>query len=141
MAVSPTMLVNMQNPLESDMSTGVPYNSMDHHIGLARVVDLPKIRRDRCQMPKTWHASLNLSYGRGRARMTVIYLPNKRSLQLKGSTIRMSNVYSQGLLSSLADALQSSGIDLSQANISIQIDLGKRATSSRPITTMACAKG
>lgn len=31
------------------------------------------------------------------------------------------------LLNSLTQALQSAGLDLSQANISVQIDLGKRA--------------
>lgn len=34
------------------------------------------------------------------------------------------------LLNTLTQALQSSGVDLSQASISVQIDLGKRAHSS-----------
>ncbi|KAK4753541.1 hypothetical protein SAY87_001645 [Trapa incisa] len=46
---------------------------------------------------------------------------------IEGGTISVSSLYSQGLLNALADALQNAGIELSQANISVQIDLGKRA--------------
>ncbi|KAG9159158.1 hypothetical protein Leryth_027134 [Lithospermum erythrorhizon] len=44
-----------------------------------------------------------------------------------GGTISISSAYSQGLLSSLTHALQTAGVDLSQASVSVQIDLGKRA--------------
>lgn len=37
------------------------------------------------------------------------------------------------LLKTLTQALQSSGVDLSQASVAVQIDLGKRATQA-PIT-------
>lgn len=50
-----------------------------------------------------------------------------QELTIESGTISISSMYSQGLLSTLTQALQSSGIDLSQANISVQIDLGKRA--------------
>ncbi|KAL7153043.1 hypothetical protein ABFS83_04G138600 [Erythranthe nasuta] len=46
---------------------------------------------------------------------------------IESGTINISSVYSQGLLNTLTQALQSSGLDLSQASISVQIDLGKRA--------------
>ncbi|KAI3684995.1 hypothetical protein L6452_34225 [Arctium lappa] len=54
---------------------------------------------------------------------------------IESGTISISTIYSQGLLSSLTQALQSSGVDLSQANISVQIDLGKKpnTNSSTPI--------
>ncbi|XP_077222600.1 transcription factor BIM2-like isoform X2 [Tasmannia lanceolata] len=158
MAVSPTMLVNMQNPLESDMSTGVPYNSMDHRTGLASKA--PSIPLQQNMYPSlvgrgsgpTQYPQRPMSDAENMACQPQSQLwqrpcsddsnmlTQQEELTIEGGTIRMSNVYSQGLLSSLADALQSSGIDLSQANISVQIDLGKRATSSRPITTTACAK-
>ncbi|CAA0828782.1 Transcription factor BIM2 [Striga hermonthica] len=48
-------------------------------------------------------------------------------LMIEGGTISISSVYSQGLLNSLSQALQSTGVDLSQASISVQINLGKRA--------------
>lgn len=39
--------------------------------------------------------------------------------------INISSAYSQGLLDTLTRALQSSGVDMAQATISVQIDLGK----------------
>ncbi|XBI81848.1 hypothetical protein VPH35_090665 [Triticum aestivum] len=52
---------------------------------------------------------------------------NNQQLMIDEGTISVSSQYSQELLNTLAHALQSSGIDLSQANISVQINLGKRA--------------
>ncbi|KAG6556542.1 hypothetical protein Mapa_001481 [Marchantia paleacea] len=51
-------------------------------------------------------------------------------LTIQGGVINVSSVYSQGLLDTLTRALQSSGLDLSQANISVQIDLGKSISSA-----------
>ncbi|EPS57853.1 hypothetical protein M569_16965, partial [Genlisea aurea] len=45
---------------------------------------------------------------------------------IEGGTISISSVYSQGLLNSLTQALQTTGLDLSQSTISVQINLGKR---------------
>lgn len=49
---------------------------------------------------------------------------------IEGGTVSISSAYSHGLLMTLTQALQSSGVDLSQANISIRIDLGKQANQS-----------
>ncbi|XBH70587.1 hypothetical protein VPH35_098220 [Triticum aestivum] len=57
---------------------------------------------------------------------------NNQQLMIDEGTISVSSQYSQELLNTLTHALQSSGIDLSQANISVQINLGKRAVK-RPI--------
>ncbi|ONM55682.1 transcription factor BIM1 isoform X2 [Zea mays] len=56
---------------------------------------------------------------------------NNQQLVIDEGTIRVSSNYSQELLNSLTHALQSSGVDLSQANISVQINMGKRA-AKRP---------
>uniref|UniRef100_A0A0A9CQH2 Uncharacterized protein n=1 Tax=Arundo donax TaxID=35708 RepID=A0A0A9CQH2_ARUDO len=56
---------------------------------------------------------------------------NNPELAIDEGTISLSSQYSQGLLSTLNHALEYSGIDLSQASISVQINLGKRA-SKRP---------
>ncbi|XP_071686522.1 transcription factor BIM2-like [Rutidosis leptorrhynchoides] len=58
---------------------------------------------------------------------------SKEELTVEGGTISISSVYSQGLLNSLTQALQNSGVDLTQATISVQVDLGKRA--NRGLTT------
>ncbi|MCE3052303.1 hypothetical protein HAX54_052165 [Datura stramonium] len=53
--------------------------------------------------------------------------PKRKELSIESGTISISSAYSQGLLNTLTQALQNSGVDLSEANISVQIDLGKRA--------------
>ncbi|KAG7023272.1 Transcription factor BIM1, partial [Cucurbita argyrosperma subsp. argyrosperma] len=55
-------------------------------------------------------------------------MQKEQDLTIEGGTINISSVYSQGLLNTLTHALQSSGVDLSQSRISVQIELGKRAT-------------
>lgn len=51
-------------------------------------------------------------------------------LIIQGGIINVSSIYSQGLLDTLTRALQSSGLDLTQATISVQIDLGKPGGAS-----------
>uniref|UniRef100_A0A7N0UEN2 BHLH domain-containing protein n=1 Tax=Kalanchoe fedtschenkoi TaxID=63787 RepID=A0A7N0UEN2_KALFE len=51
---------------------------------------------------------------------------NDQELAIEGGTINISSTYSQGFLSTLTQALQSLGVDLSQSRISVQIDLGKQ---------------
>lgn len=48
---------------------------------------------------------------------------------LESRTISISSIYSQGLLDTLTEALQSSGVDLSLASIAVQVDIGKRANN------------
>ncbi|GAB4832459.1 hypothetical protein Ancab_006479 [Ancistrocladus abbreviatus] len=54
------------------------------------------------------------------------------------STTNISSIYSQGLLKNLTQAFLTSGVDLSQASISVQLDIGRRAAASlsavRPAT-------
>lgn len=52
---------------------------------------------------------------------------NNPELAIDEGTISLSSQYSEGLLSTLNLALRNSGVDLSQASISVQINLGKRA--------------
>ncbi|KAG6745829.1 hypothetical protein POTOM_050339 [Populus tomentosa] len=53
----------------------------------------------------------------------------QQNLTVEGGTISISSAYSQGLLNTLTQALQSSGVDMSQASISVQIELGKKGNS------------
>lgn len=61
------------------------------------------------------------------------------SPRIQGGVINVSSVYSQGLLDTLTRALQSSGVDLSKANISVQIDLGQNATVAAADTSVKVA--
>ncbi|XP_074581866.1 transcription factor BIM2-like isoform X2 [Curcuma longa] len=60
---------------------------------------------------------------------------SQEQLIIDDDTISISNTYSHGLLNTLAQALQSSGVDLSHAGISVQINLGKRALSRTTATS------
>lgn len=55
----------------------------------------------------------------------------EQELSIEGGNISISSVYSQRLLNTLTKALQSCGVDLSKAGMSVQIELGKQ-TPSRP---------
>ncbi|URE31861.1 Transcription factor BIM2 [Musa troglodytarum] len=59
----------------------------------------------------------------------------QEELTVDEGMISVSTAYSHGLLTTLSQALQSSGVDLSQASISVQINLGKRAINSAPTGT------
>ncbi|KAJ7953961.1 Transcription factor BIM2 [Quillaja saponaria] len=63
-------------------------------------------------------------------------LNQNEELTIEGGTISISSVYSQGLLNSLTQALQSAGLDLSHSRISVQINLGKRA--NKEVTSGSC---
>lgn len=67
-------------------------------------------------------------------------MQKEQDLTIEGGTINISSVYSQGLLNTLTHALQSSGVDLSQARISVQIELGKRATTRRATAPTSIVK-
>ncbi|XP_065001440.1 transcription factor BIM2-like isoform X3 [Musa acuminata AAA Group] len=68
-------------------------------------------------------------------------LSEQGELVIDEGTINISTVYSQGFLTTITQALQSSGVDLSQASISVQINLGRRANRrSVATTTMSSAK-
>ncbi|CAN1796250.1 Transcription factor BIM1, partial [Linum perenne] len=64
----------------------------------------------------------------------------EHGLNVEGGTISISSAYSRGLLSSLTEALRSSGVDLSQANISVQIEVGKGAKTTKNAAPPSIAK-
>ncbi|KAI4335865.1 hypothetical protein L6164_014468 [Bauhinia variegata] len=63
----------------------------------------------------------------------------EKDLTIEGGAISISSVYSKGLLDTLTQALQNSGVDLSKAGISVQIELGKQG-NNRPGTPTPGAK-
>ncbi|TMW90218.1 hypothetical protein EJD97_016047 [Solanum chilense] len=134
LTVTSSMQANQRNPLESH--PGGDVKSMDQGKELARTAiatsmplqasmpvpfqndsafsdSLPTPASDEC--PSTTNAL------------------NDQEFMVEGGTINFSNTYSQGLLNSLTHALQATGLDLSQASISVQINLGKRANKERAL--------
>ncbi|GMI67366.1 hypothetical protein HRI_000405900 [Hibiscus trionum] len=65
--------------------------------------------------------------------------PEEQEPTIEGGTISISSTYSQRLFNMLTQALQTSGLDLSQASISVQIELGKRS-NGRPTTPASTLK-
>ncbi|KAJ6888488.1 transcription factor BIM1-like isoform X3 [Populus alba x Populus x berolinensis] len=59
----------------------------------------------------------------------------EKDLTVEGGTTSISNAYSQGLVNTLTQAFQSSGVDLSRASISVQIVLGKTGNSRQTAST------
>ncbi|XP_073113287.1 transcription factor BIM2 isoform X7 [Elaeis guineensis] len=123
--VAPAMVSTAQNPTDSDMAAGLSYKAMETPTNFANADNMTT------QVQPQW---LRPS---GSADCAVSgEILNEQELTVDEGTISMSSAYSQGLLTTLTQALQSSGIDLSQASISVQINLGKRAINKRPAATV-----
>lgn len=130
MRISSTNPVNVQK-LESNISTtGLKENGQQP--GLRnKPTTLPmhpntfstKLIPDSDKLESKSHSQFSLS----RSHMTDYANPKSQELSIESGTISISSAYSQGLLNTLTQALQKSGVDLTQASISVQIDLGKRA--------------
>ncbi|XP_021905162.1 transcription factor BIM2-like [Carica papaya] len=147
------VLSNVPNPVESDLEPATIYKAADYTTGLANSVALSNLRTEQntfasvgnvVMPPQSLQESVpvaaenmvyqsNSQLWQGRPCITGSTLLNDTSeqndLNIEGGSVSLSTAYSQGILNALTQALQSSGMDLSQASISVQIDVGKRANS------------
>ncbi|XP_021286616.1 transcription factor BIM1 isoform X2 [Herrania umbratica] len=160
--VAPTIPGSAQKPIESDMSTGSTFRAIDLSPGMMNKTmpfpvslqpnffasaqstgtaaqlapRLPSDVANCASQPQSvaCHSGFFTTDGA---------LPSEKlkeqDLTIEGGTISISSVYSQGLLNTLTQALQTSGVDLSHASISVQIELGKRS-SSRPTASTSTLK-
>ncbi|KAF5457600.1 hypothetical protein F2P56_021689 [Juglans regia] len=148
----PALLTNAQNTLESELGTAAVYKALNHPTGSAtpavpsnlqmkpNIFD-PVVRggvpawslhesiSDAENMPSQpqsqwWHAR---PYPTEDAAQNNI---SEHELAVDSGSVSISSAYSQEILNSLTQELQSSGVDLSQANISVQINAGKSANSA-----------
>ncbi|KGN47675.1 transcription factor BIM2 [Cucumis sativus] len=136
-SISPAMLASSQNPLDSHSGRDILQeaditNKVPHPMSLEGNMHA-SIRSDT-----VLDHSLHIPISDPQA--TECPITNNASNQpeemgIEGGTISVSSVYSEGFMNSLAQALQSTGLDLSQASISVQIDLGKRANKGMPFGT------
>uniref|UniRef100_A0A2N9EUH6 BHLH domain-containing protein n=1 Tax=Fagus sylvatica TaxID=28930 RepID=A0A2N9EUH6_FAGSY len=134
-SITPTTLTSTQNPVESDPSRDIICKPMDRQ---------PELANKGLPLPMPLEANIPASVrGDGvqahplqgpvadtqstQSPMTSETPNQQEELIIEGGTISISSVYSQGLLNTLTQALHSAGVDLSQASVSVQIDLGKRA--------------
>ncbi|XP_022155082.1 transcription factor BIM2 isoform X2 [Momordica charantia] len=59
---------------------------------------------------------------------------DQEDLTVESELESISGAYSHGLLSTLTQALQASGVDLSQTNISVKVNVGKRANRTTSLS-------
>ncbi|KAF4402721.1 hypothetical protein G4B88_012506 [Cannabis sativa] len=144
-SISPTMLTSPQNLVESDPSRDVACKTLDRQPEAAnKGVSLP-IPTLACMSTRTSDGMLTqplqipVESQSTQCPTTSDGQNQPDEFMVEGGTISVTSAYSQGwvcllqtqflgrLLNTLAQALQNAGLDLSQASISVQIDLGKRA--------------
>ncbi|KAG0467552.1 hypothetical protein HPP92_019132 [Vanilla planifolia] len=159
---APSILSSSQNPTEVDLVVGASYKRMDNPSSFVNKVGAT---------PAPLQSNLYSSIGRpsfvGQDTQRLIpeadnmatqsewlrssfsadtsisndVINEQEELTIDEGTISISTAYSQGVLNTLSQALQSSGIDLSQAGISVHINL-RRTSGSRlnASTNMATPK-
>ncbi|KAK4279996.1 hypothetical protein QN277_011682 [Acacia crassicarpa] len=57
-------------------------------------------------------------------------LKEQDELKYESESVSISRAYSQGILDTFVQSLRSSGVDLSDTNVSVQIDVGRRSIAS-----------
>ncbi|PON76736.1 Basic helix-loop-helix transcription factor [Trema orientale] len=126
-SISPNMLTSTQNPVESDPSRDVALKVLERQPEVANK-GISVVGPTRSDGMLTHPLQIPVSDSQStQCPMTSDGQNQHEELMVEGGTISVTSTYSQGLLNSLAQALQNAGLDLSQASISVQIDLGKRA--------------
>ncbi|XP_004491946.1 transcription factor BIM2-like isoform X2 [Cicer arietinum] len=144
--VSPSLPKNIQNSIDSDLSTTI---EKGHTLGLAGEA-----------VPMTMQMRLDMfdpvvSSGIVSQQMPELPLSNadkddyivadntlkeQEELTSESGSDSISNAYSQRILGTLTQTLQSSGVDLSQASVSVQVDVGRR-TDTRLTSSPYGSKG
>ncbi|KAJ8564696.1 hypothetical protein K7X08_001156 [Anisodus acutangulus] len=121
--VTSTMQPNQQNPIEPhSRSRDVSFKALDQQselVGMSTPVPNNSAFSDPQPRPVS-----------DQCPNTIDALNHHEDLAIDGGTISISSPYSQGLLNSLTQALQSAGLDLSEATISVQINFGNRANQA-----------
>lgn len=148
------MLPDALNSAESDLGGAGAYDALDHsplasnqaiptHIALQSSVleDVPTQPRQTSisysgnlasqSQSQFWQLRQSTSENAG---PSYVPLGEQEELKVGSAEASFSNAYSQGLLNTLTQVLQSSGVDLSQSSISVQLDVGKRVNTG-PTTT------
>lgn len=132
--VTSTMQLNLQNPIESHTSRDVSFKAMDQQNELANKsittsiplqtgMPMPVPNNNASSEPQPRPVS-------NQCPNTIDALNHHEDEAIDGGRISISSPYSQRLLTSLSQALQSTNLDLSEATISLQIDFGKRANQA-----------
>ncbi|KAJ9564091.1 hypothetical protein OSB04_000057 [Centaurea solstitialis] len=148
---APALLTNLQSLAESDLSGSAGFKTADHGANRAVSMDVP-LQQNTFEAEPT-HTSqgsfpdvdLLASQSRPQPWNTRPFsnegaiqscTPSEvEELKMQKEEASISNAYSKGLLNNLTQALGSSGVDLSQACISVQFDIRKGANSGATSTS------
>uniref|UniRef100_J3MU13 BHLH domain-containing protein n=2 Tax=Oryza brachyantha TaxID=4533 RepID=J3MU13_ORYBR len=123
-AVQTAAASGAQDQAETDPMSRMPYRSAD--TPSPNNVAEKVTSQSQVQLVRPSPAENNVGNGN---------MLNNSGLAIDEGTISLSSQYSQELLNKLNHALENSGIDLSQASISVQINLGKRASTPAATST------
>ncbi|KAK8346111.1 hypothetical protein V6Z11_A07G194000 [Gossypium hirsutum] len=109
--VIPSMVANAQNSIESDLGDAAVFKTPDH----------PPVPATSM----SWQSRDCLSESAVANNSAIA----REDLTIRDESVDLSSAYSQGIRNSLTQVLQSSGVDISQASISVKIDVGKRVAA------------
>ncbi|KAM7510187.1 hypothetical protein LguiB_009062 [Lonicera macranthoides] len=138
--VTPALLNNAQHSIESDLSGPATYEATDHQNALNIPLQPNLFEGVPAQPQGSFSDALHMAsqsqsrFWHGRPCTTECSLPKYNSieheeLRMRSEEASISNSYSQELLNNLSHALKSSGVDVSQASISVQLDIAKQTNS------------
>ncbi|XWS36865.1 hypothetical protein CRYUN_Cryun20dG0122000 [Craigia yunnanensis] len=155
----PSMLANTQNSIESDLGNAAVFKELDHPPGSATSMVNMQTQSNTFATHGRGSIPTHSFHGSASDSENMVYQPQFQSWQsrecltetavlnnsanewddltIRGESEGLSSAYSQGVLNSLTRVLQSSGVDMSQASISVQIDVGKRVATG--VTSMAAS--
>ncbi|XAR65322.1 hypothetical protein NMG60_11009407 [Bertholletia excelsa] len=140
--ISPIMHPNSQNPSESDPNRDPSAKTVDQQSELVNKsmaapmplhTSVPPLVPGDSMLPHSLQRPISEAQPISCPVMSDA-LNQQEDLMIEGGTINITSVYSQGLLNNLTQALQSAGVDLSQARVSVQIDIGKRGSNGSGIS-------
>ncbi|XVE54650.1 hypothetical protein DITRI_Ditri03aG0099100 [Diplodiscus trichospermus] len=159
--VAPTIPGIAQNPIESDMNTATTFRAIELCPGMTnktmpfpvslqpgfftsaqsiveaaqRPPRLPADAENNASQPQSVLCNAGSCATNGAIPSEKL---KEQEMAIEGGTVSISSAYSQGLLNTLTQALQTSGVDLSHASISVQIELRKRSSTglSVPASTL-----
>lgn len=146
--VIPSMVANAQNSIDSDLGDAAVFKTPDHPpVPATSMVSMQTQSNTIATHGRgsiTFHESASDSENmvhqpqfqswQSRDCLSESAVVNNSAIAREDLTIRdesvdLSSAYSQGIRNSLTQVLQSSGVDISQASISVKIDVGKRVAA------------
>ncbi|KAK7295548.1 hypothetical protein RJT34_18458 [Clitoria ternatea] len=141
--VSPSLPKNIQNPIESDLTAGsaaeaVPLtmqtrlDMLDPVVSSGTGMATQHLQENLCNVDLPLHAQPQVWLSKPNKGSYI--LPSDNTLKeqeelIESGSDSISNTYSQGIFDTLTQALQSSGVDMSQTNISVQVNVGRQANT------------